>query len=69
MKIELEYAQARKNDLVRMNAERGVKDLSGDVIDLNRPVARGLATGVQHVASGVEFTDPEGKKNKGQVPE
>jgi hypothetical protein len=52
-----------------MNAERGVKDLSGDVIDLNRPVARGLATGVQHVASGVEFTDPEGKKNKGQVPE
>jgi hypothetical protein len=34
--IEADYALARKNDLQRLNAERGVKDLCGDDIDLNK---------------------------------
>lgn len=39
-------------------------------MDLNKPVARGLDSGLQDiVATGVEFTDPEGKKSKGAEPE
>jgi hypothetical protein len=53
-----------------LNAERGVKDINGDIMDLNKPVVRGLATGLEDVvASGVEFTDPEGKISKGAEPQ
>ena len=39
-------------------------------MDINKPVVRGLDAGLQNmVASGVEFTDPEGKVSKGAEPE